>query len=493
MLLMLFVSLYTSRVVLNVLGVMDFGIYNIVAGIVFLIGGFQSSLSNASQRYISVALGKEDYKLAEFVFRQSFSMLIFFSLIVLLVGETIGLWFLENKLVIPVERKDAAFWLYQTSLISIVIMINQVPMVASVISREKMSFYAYLGLFEAFAKLLVVYILSYTSSDRLVLYGFLLLGVSVITYLVYLSYCYCNFIECKFKWYWKKSLFSKMSSFVGYNFFGCFMYSATEQGINVALNLFFGPVVNAARGISMQISSGVTRFTASIMTAFQPSMIKAYASGDTSYTITLIEKCSKFSFFCGALLIFPIIGNVDNILFLWLGQAPPFVNRFTICILLQTLIGLLRDPLWLGANATGVIKNNQVYGRLLAFSCVPLSFLILLIYKNADVPLLLLVITNSWYWLYSLYDMRRQIGISYHKYFTNVVKPCLFLTIIMSFFVFCNSYFYKPDNMFSIVFSFFLLVLLGAIVSYFLLDKNERLLLQEFFRKRVKFSICKVI
>lgn len=485
MLIMLFVTLYTSRVTLNVLGVTDFGIYNIVAGVVFMLGVFQSSLSNATQRYISVALGKEDYNLAEKVFRQSFSMLLAFSVIVLMLGETVGLWFVENKLVIPIERKDAAFWLYQTSLLSIFFAINQVPMVASIISREKMSFYAYLGLFEAFAKLFVIYILSYTILDRLYIYGFLLLGVSFLTFVIYWFYCFYNFNECKWRLYWDKPLVVQMSRFIGYNFFGCFAYSGTEQGISIILNLFFGPVINAARGVSIQVSSGVTRFTSGIMTAFQPQMTKSYAFGDVPYTNILIEKCSKFSYFLGAILVFPIIGNINGILYLWLGQVPPFSARFTIYVLLQTLVSLLKDPLWLGANATGIIKYNQVYGRLITLSSLPISYVCLIIYKKPDIPLLLLIITNFLYWLYSIYDMKRQIHLNYKQYFGNVIKPCLYLTLFMCTLIFLKSFFYASNSAVSIIFSFLGFVWLGCIASYLLLEKKERALLHSFIRKRI--------
>ena len=293
MLLIMGVTLYTSRVVLQVLGVEDFGIYNVVGGVVSIMAFFISSLSNVSQRYMNIGLGKQDIREVEYAFRQSFTLMCLLSAILLLLGETLGLWFVYNKLVIPPDRTVAALWVYQFSLISVLSAINQVPLMGSIVAHERMNMYAYLGLFEACARLLIVYFLKvFGTFDSLILYGMLTALVSFITWLLYAIYCIRVFSECKLRFYWDHSLVKDMSRFIGQNLFGCFAWSAGIQGTNILLNLFFGPAINAARAISVQVSAVVTRFTENIMTAVKPQIIKSYASGDREYMIVLIVKSS---------------------------------------------------------------------------------------------------------------------------------------------------------------------------------------------------------
>lgn len=290
MLLMMCVTLYTSRVVLEALGVEDYGINNVVAGFVSILGFYTSSLSNAAQRYLSLGLGQNNHEMTVTGFRQCFTLMLVISVLIFFLGETIGLWFVCNKLVIPPERLSAAIWLYQFALISMTCSINQVSFVAVIIAREKMNFYAYLGLLEAFSRLAVAYVLIIARSDLLILFGALTAISSVLSFSLYVWYCRKNFDECVCKMYWNAPLVKEMSSFIGYNLFGCFAWSAGIQGVNILLNLFFGPLVNAARAVAVQISAAVSRFTDSIMTAVKPPIIKSYSSGNVKYMIMLIEK-----------------------------------------------------------------------------------------------------------------------------------------------------------------------------------------------------------
>lgn len=483
MLITMFVSLYTSRVTLQVLGVTDFGIYNVVAGVVVMIGFFQSSLSNAAQRYLSLSIGKNDIQGAEIAFRQSFSILLVFSFLVLVIGETIGLWFVSEKLVIPLERTNAALWIYQFSLVSVFFSLIQVTPLADIVSREKMSIYAYLGLFESFAKLGIVYMLLVTSADRLIVYGFLMALVSIVTFVVYQTYCFRKFPEAKISWYWNKNLVGEMSKFIGYNLFGCFAYSGAEQGVSIVLNLFFGPAINAARGISSQVVHIVTRFTDSLMTAFKPQIIKSYGSGDFDYMFMLIEKSSRYSFFLAAIIAFPIMANMQPILELWLGVVPDYTASFTILVMIETLIGTLIGPLWTVANATGVIKYNQVYGRIITLLSLPLSYLSLLLLPNPNVAILWLVITQFFYWLYCVYDTYRQIRLDIYNYIKKIVVPCLILSIIMSLTIFFQNNFLKNDTVMYMISSFLFIFLIGTIIVLSLLDNKERKFVYFFFVK----------
>jgi len=483
MLIMMLVSLYTSRVTLQVLGVTDFGIYNVVAGVVFMIGFFQSSLSNAAQRYLSLSIGKNDVQGAEIAFRQSFSILLVFSFLVLVVGETVGLWFVSEKLVVPFERRNAALWVYQFSLISVFFSLIQVTPLADIVSREKMSIYAYLGLFESFVKLGIVYLLLITSADRLIIYGMLMALVSIVTFFIYLFYCFRKFTEAKVEWYWNKTLVGEMSKFIGYNLFGCFAYSGAEQGVSIVLNLFFGPAVNAARGISLQVVHIVTRFTDSLMTAFKPQIIKSYGAGDNAYMLMLIEKSSRFSFFLAAIIAFPIMANMQQILELWLGRVPEYTSSFTILVMIETLIGTLASPLWVVANATGVIKYNQVYGRLITLLALPFSYLSLLILPNPNIAILWLVITQFFYWMYCVYDVKAQVGLELFIYAKKVISPCFFIVSFFCIFS-ClpfNTMPYHPIIVLAVSLS--ANFLFGCIIIFIMLDRKEKLMLHSLITK----------
>lgn len=483
MLISMFVSLFTSRVTLQVLGVTDFGIYNVVAGVVIMLGFFSSSLSNVTQRYLSFNLGKGDYEAAGKSFRQSFTILFLFALVVFILGETLGVWFVDTQLVIPSERKVAALWIFQLSLASVFVTLIQVPLIATIVSREKMSVYAYLGLFEAFAKLGIVYILLLTNWDKLVMYGFLMLSVIIISFSIYSAYCFRIFPEASFRFYWSQSLVKEMSRFIGYNLFGCFAYSGAEQGITIVLNLFFGPTINAARGISTQVVNVVSRFTENIMTAFTPQIVKSYGSKDINYMYFLIEKCSRFSFFLAAIIAFPIIANMHFLLQIWLGKVPDFTTSFTVLVLIEAIFGTLQAPLWIGATATGMIKNIQVYGRLITLSSLPLAYISLLFLPNPIVAIAWLVITQVLYWFYCIYDLRRQIGFDLRIYFNNVISPCLILSVVMSIFTYLSYYILENFSLIRMIVSIILMAHICLLTIYILLDVKEKDLLYSYIKK----------
>lgn len=475
MLLVMGVTLYTSRVVLQVLGITDFGIYNVVGGFVAILGFFSSSLSNATQRYISIGLGKNNQEETEHAFQQSFTLLLFLSVLILIIGETVGLWFVYNKLVIPPERLNAAIWVYQFSLFSVIFAINQVVLIGTVVAHEKMGIYAYLGLFEAFARLLIVFILKVISTvDSLILYGALTTLVSVLIYLFYLIYSIRNFRECRISLYWDKELVKEMGRFIGYNLFGCFAWSAGIQGTNIILNLFFGPTVNAARAISVQVSTVVTRFTDNIMTAVKPQIIKSYVAENREYMFLLIEKSSKYAFFLAALLAIPIMFECELILKIWLGQVPEYSIVFTRMILCDALLGVFAPALWIAANATGSIKNNQVYGRLLALLILPVSYLLLLIYTNPIVPFAITILSSSLYWGYCFYDIHKQIGLSVRSYARTVLKPTFLLTATLVGIDFFIVSILEDDSFIRFFILFCMSMFVGCIMIYLLLEKDER-------------------
>ncbi len=484
MLLLMIVALYTSRVVLNALGVEDFGIYNVVGGVVSILGFFTSSLSNVTQRYINIGLGKEDEEETTLYFRQSFTLMLCVSIVLLVLGEILGMWFIHEKLVIPPNRITAALWVFQFSLISIVLSILQVPFVGAIVAHERMQIYAYLGIFDAVAKLLVAFLLmSVVSFDKLILYSVLIGVVSFLTFTFHVIYCRCNFSECRVRFYWGKSLISEMSRFIGCNLFGCFAWSAGIQGTNILLNLFFGPTVNAARAISVQISSAVARFTDSIMTSVKPQIIQSYVSGNRAYMILLIEKSSKYAFIFSILLAAPIMIEMNIILQFWLGIVPEYTVAFARLTLCEMLVGVFISSLWVAANATGKIKKNQVYGRMFTLAILPISYLFMRLTQEPIVPFVVAVCANIGYWLYALYDIHKQLDLDLLHYSNAVVKPAVTIgTLMLTIGVLINLLI--PSESFArLILTMSFTTIIGLSAIYIMLSSQEKKYVIHIIRK----------
>ena len=487
MLIIMFVTLYMSRVVLHELGVTDFGIYNVVGGVVSLLSFFTSSLSNATQRYINIGLGRNNYRETEIAFRQSLTLMLLFSIILLIIGETIGLWFVSCKMVVPSDRLVASVWVYHFSLISVVASINQVSFLGAIIAYEKMNVYAYFGLFEALSRLLVCYYLKWNDSiDSLILYSGLMAVISILMLMLYMIYCCHNFKECRIKLYWNENLVKSMAKFISYNLFGCISCSAGMAGTNILLNLFFGPTVNAARAISIQVSAVVARFTESIMTAVKPQVIKSYTTNDIVYMINLIENGSKYSFFLASVVAIPAMIEIQFILEKWLGNAPENTVLFTRLVLCDALIGVFISPLWIAANATGYIKRNQVYGRLFTLSILPVSFIFLKLGADSYAPFIISIIANSMYWIYSLYDIHQQINLQIVKYIKNVVLPSISMACLMTIVGLIVISVIPNDSFARFIVVSLIYFFVTPIIIYILLKSNEKIMLLHWLRKLIK-------
>ena len=474
MVLLMFVSLYTSRVILEVLGVEDFGIYNVVGGFVSILGFFISSLTNACQRYLNIGLGSNDIDKTRIYFRQSFTILLFFSIFVLVVGETIGLWFVMNKLVIPEHRHFAAFWVYQFSLVSIICAIIQVVFLAAIIAHEKMTIYAYLGLFEGITRLGIAFLLSYLNSDHLILYGALSTVNSILILFFHIGYSYHKFDICSVRLIWEKELANKMAKFISANIFGCFAWSAGVQGTNIILNIFFGPAVNAARGVAVQVSSIVNKFTDSVMTAVKPQIIKSYAADDVSYMHMLIMKVSKLAFFISVLIAMPILFGTEFLLEFWLKKVPEFTVEFSRLVIIEAFAQVLITPLWIAANATGDIKRNQVYGRLFTLMSLPLSYIALTLFYNPIIAIAICTSMNYLYWCYCVYDIKIQINLSVYKYFKAVVLPSIIIASILIIVGLIIKSFYYENGVIQFIITSLAIEIVGICVAFLLMTKGER-------------------
>lgn len=377
MILTMLVSLYTSRVILNTLGVEDYGIYNVVGGVVTMFAFFNSAMSSATQRFLSYEIGKGDFVQLRKTFNATQIIHIGIALLIFIFAETVGLWFLKTYLVIPTERMDAAIWVYHFSVLSFMVTVLQVPYNATIIAHERMNIYAYVSILEVSLKLLIVFMLTWISSDKLKLYAILHFTVVCVIAAIYRTYTRRNFDESTFQIVKDKKLYKTLISYSGWNLFGNIAAVAKGQGVNILLNIFFGPVVNAARGIAMQVQGAVNMLVSNFQMAVNPQIIKSYASDEKKYMTLLIIRSSKFSFYLLFLLSLPIILEVDQILKLWLKTVPDYASIFTILILVIILIDCVSGPLMTAIQATGKIKIYQAVVGTLLILILPISYFLL--------------------------------------------------------------------------------------------------------------------
>lgn len=361
------VSIYTSRIVLHALGVDDYGINNVVGGFVGMFAVLSSAMVNASQRFISYEMGKENPQLKK-VFCSTLTIHFLLVLVLIVVFESFGVWFLNNHLNISPDRMAAANWVFQFSVITFCLSILNTPFNASIIAHERMSAFAYISIFEAFAKLGIVYLLYVSNADKLIVYSFLLMMVSATLLCIYMFYCRRQFEECKYKFMYDKSLFKSLLSFSGWNFLGSTAGILVTQGVNILTNIFFGVALNAARGIVEQANSAINQFVSNFTTALNPQITQSHASKDYDRMNLLMMRGSKYS-----ALLFWFMGIVlfmqpDFVLNLWLMEVPPYAPVFLRLAIIYSCFQALSNPLYIGMLATGNIKTYQIVMSLLYVS-----------------------------------------------------------------------------------------------------------------------------
>lgn len=371
------VSLFTVRIVLDTLGTVDYGIYNVVAGVVTMFSFLSGSLSTASQRYFSFELGKNNLAQLKKTFSMTFTIYVLIGVIILILTETVGLWFLNHKMTIPPERINAANWVFQFSILAFIMTMFTIPYNASIIAHEKMSVFAWMSIIEVTLKLLIVYLLLFFDFDKLKLYAILTFTVTTLVTFGYRTYCIRNFEECKLKYKWDAKLFKELAGFSGWNLFGSIAFVIKNQGINILLNVFFDPVVNAARGIAFQINNAIYMFINSFTTAVKPQIIKYYAQDEKTEMNKLVFQSSKFSYFLLFILSLPLLIETNLFLGIWLKRIPPYVLIFTRLVVINALIDSLTGPLVISALATGKIKKYQIIVGGTMIMTLPLSHMIL--------------------------------------------------------------------------------------------------------------------
>ena len=431
MLFSMVVSLYTSRVVLNTLGVVDYGIYGVVGGFVSMFSLISSSLSSAVSRFLTFELGRGDFNRLKRVFSTSLLIHIVLAFVIFIIAETVGVWFVNNKMTIPPDRLYAAKWVFQASIFSFMFGLFSVPYNASIVSHEKMSAFAYIGILDTTLKLLIVLFIAHCRwhFDKLIVYSILLTTVAVLLQLIYLIYCRMHFHECRLKVAFDKEFWKEISAFSVWNFIGCTAGILKDQGVNVLLNLFVGPVLNAARGVASSVNTAISGFAGNFMTALNPQITKSYASGDLKYAHFLVERGSRFSYYILMFLAIPILLETDFILTLWLNEYPEHSMHFVRLVLMLSMVDILSNTLITLQNATGSIRNYQLVVGCILLLNFPISYLCLKAGFEPECTYVVAILVGMTCLIARLLFVRKTALLPMSGFMRNVVLNVLLVTL----------------------------------------------------------------
>ena len=424
------ISLFTSRVVLQTLGVEDYGVYSVVGGIIAMFSFINGGMVSATQRYLTFEIGKGNLPQLKKVFSTSLQIHVIIALVIVLLGETVGLWFLSEKLVIPESRMTAAFWVYQCSIVASVVSIMSVPYNADIIAHEKMSAFAYISVLEVVLKLAIVYALYITPWDKLISYAVLILSVQLLIRFVYARYCSKHFEESHYHHQIDKPLFKEMLSFAGWSFWGNLASILYTQGLNMMLNVFFGPIVNAARGIAVQVQAAVRQFVSNFQMALNPQITKNYATGQLSQMHNLMFRSARFSFFLLFFLTLPILLETEYILTLWLKTVPTDTVVFTRWMIGISLIYSIANPCVIANQATGKVKVYQAVVGGILLMILPLSYIVLKLGAPAYSVFIVHFCVESMAQLARMLMLRKLIDLPLRAYLSHIYAPVVLVVLV---------------------------------------------------------------
>lgn len=483
MAIVLVVSLYTTREVLHVLGVEDYGIFNVVSGFVALFAALNSSLSSAANRFYNHSLGEGGESGVSRVYSSTLVIQVFFAIIIFILVEAIGIWYVNNKMVIPHSRLFVAQVLFQYSVVSLILLILQIPYSAAVLAYEKMDFYAVVSILDAILKLVIVFLIKYSSIDKLLFYGTLMLAIHVFNFLMYVIFAKVSFKELYFFRPIDKELTRSMLSFSGWSLLEPVAYSLRGQGTNMVFNYYFGPIVNAANGIATQISTAIHQFAGNFSIAFRPQIIQSYASGEYERSKRLVFSMSKINYFLQLMLIVPLSFEVDYILRLWLGEGvPEYASSFAIYILIVRTINTLNSPLSNLVSATGNISRYKTASAFLVCSIIPLSIILLQMGLNpnsAYIGMVVITIINQ------IVCVRNTClvfpKLTGKEYMIKIVFPCLKHTLSVVI-IPLLLFFLMPSSFLRLILSCFASVVVTCLSAYYWhFDESEKSVFKKLF------------
>jgi O-antigen/teichoic acid export membrane protein len=470
----MFIAFYTSRVVLDKLGEIDFGIYNVVSSLAVSFTFFSSALVNATQRFITVALGKDDVIECNKVFNQHLIAYTIIALVVFLVAEIVGVWYINNKINIPEERIDAALIIFHIAMISLLWELVNVAFQAFIIAYEDMKLYSYISVFEGVFKLVVVFVLTYVAFDKLVLYAFLMLMITFLCKAYYMYYSLSHYKECYIHWCWDKKLIKSTFSFVGWNLIGNTQIAINDQGISLLLNSFFGPVVNTARGITAQVSGAIFRFATNILIATQPQIVKSYAREDFGYLENLFFTSSRF--ICMALWAIqcPVLFNIEGILSIWLKEVPQWTEQFVMLSICGSIPYALTKPIWSIVVASGNLRKYVLWSNGISLLLFPTAYVFLKLGFSPVVVYMCSCCVTIISTIVQLWVIRTYFVYSFFNYIKQVILPIVL--VIISSIIICSMIpdILDSENQNTILRCVIMLIISISMIGFWGIKKEER-------------------
>lgn len=488
MLLSMLISLYTSRVTLAMLGIVDYGVYNVVGGVISMFAFLNSSMASSTQRFLTFSLGKGDLPQLKKVFAASLNIHIILALFVALLGETIGLWFLNTKLVIPPDRLFAANIVYQLTILMSVMSIIQVPFDGAIIAHEKMDVFAYFSLLDITLKLIVVFILMAVSWDKMILLAILNTLVVLLMTTLYKIYCSRHFKEVRFHVFYDKPLYKQLVSFAGWNLFGAGAVISKDQGLNMLLNMFFGPVINAARTVAYQVSSAVSGFMFNFQSAINPQVVKYYASNERDSMERLVYRGSKLSFLLTFFIGFPAALNIDFILNLWLVDVPKYANIFIILLLIDNIIfGIFGSPMSNALQATGNIRRFQVVVSCIIMAILPISYVFLKLGCDPQFVFIISIFITFFSGVARYSFCVYQVGFHIKLFFSMVVKRVFLILLVSMPVPLMVKHFYAASTWHDFLIVLMVTLIISLIAIYAVgLEKGEKLYVRKILSDRIR-------
>lgn len=488
MLIVMIITLYTTRALLSALGVEDYGVYNVVCGFVSMFAFLNTSMANGTQRFYNYEIGKNGEDGIGKLFSHAVIIQLAMALIILFVVETFGLWYLYNKMVIPDTRFQAAMWIFQFAMLQLFLVMVTVPYSAAVMAYERMDFYAVVSILDALLKLGIVLLLPYALIDTLIYYGALMSLISVINFTLNFAYAKKNFKKVQLVKAWDRQLFSSMLSFSGWNIFGTVSHMMQNQGVNLILNAFWGTVVNAANGVAHQVNSAVNSLTAGFVTAVRPQMIKNYASGNIEYLKKMYYSVSKLTFYLVMILAVPLIGEIDTILDIWLGKGkyPEMTAVFCQLTMFMTLCNSYATPTSIIIHATGKMKKFQIVVSSVTLMIIPIAYVAAKMGCQASLIIFLSAMITIAAQITRLFMVKEQVEFPIMDYCKKVFLPTwsvLVIAIILALVL----HSFTPEHILWSIIRMLISVLISCVCIFFLgINKSEKELVMSFIKKHKK-------
>lgn len=480
------ITLYTSRVVLKVLGFDDYGTYNVVGGIAASFTFLSSMLSNATQRYLNIAIGEGDAVKVNRVFNMNMLIYLVYGIMSVIIVEIGGWWFIENKMVVAQDRIGAAYWCLHATTVMLFFSLVSSVYESVLIARENMKVYAYMGIYDAVSKLVIVFLVAVLTVDKLKLYAVLVGVMHVSARMIPVVYTIVHYTETKLVYYWDKTSFKDMSRFMGWDFMGTTIFILNDQGINILLNIFFGPAVNAARALSVQVKNSISNFAMGFFTAVRPQIVKSYASGDMARFVGLVFNSGKFTFFLLWIVCLPVMVRVDDILSIWLSDVPEWTGQFIVWILIFNLVNSsLCDPMWQGIQAIGNLGRYVLVGSVIYILVFPVTWILFFMKGSPLLAFQVLVAVRLVYFVVTARIFRDYAGFSFRDYMLSVILPIVKVVAVSAFLsVFADMA--LPDNLLFTMVSCAQTVVIVALSVYFCgIKPTERAVFVETVRKKI--------